>query len=247
MEIHPLCSIFPDMSNEDFSDLCVSIAKNGIRQPVIVYKGHVIDGRHRQRAGLLLGVEIPYQEWEGEDSEEALIEFVADSNLHRRDLEKGQRAAIAVEIKRRLEVEYAKRRNAGLKRGVREPESRFATNCERSDSRRDAAAKAGVNHQYVSDAEKIHDASPELFEEVKQGRKSIPQAKRELADRLKPSQESTLSFDSDDFVPDPLTELAEKWISDLGAMKREFKRFAETENVLSRIDSLISELKVVAA
>lgn len=87
---------------------------------------------------------------------------------------------IAAEIQEKLEAEYAKRRTAGLKRGNEKPEPRSAKICGTGESRIEAAKKAGVNHQYVSDAKRIRKASPGTFEDVKAGKLGIQEAKRKL-------------------------------------------------------------------
>jgi ParB-like chromosome segregation protein Spo0J len=169
--------MFPEMDQPSFAELCESIARHGIRQPVYTHKGFIVDGRHRAKAGRLLGVPVPYVEWEGDEAE--LIEFVADCNLRRRDLTPGQRAAISVEVKDRLNAEYRKRRLGNLRRG----NSRVANSCNSgADARKEAAALLGVNHAYVADAEKIRRASVETFDDLKAGRISIPEAKRRIGE-----------------------------------------------------------------
>jgi protein gp37 len=57
-----------------------------------------------------------------------------------------------------------------------------------------AAADFGTNRQYVSDAKKIKQEAPEVFEKVKAGTVSIPQAKREIKTAMaKPRAYITLS------------------------------------------------------
>jgi hypothetical protein len=45
------------------------------------------------------------------------------------------------------------------------------------------AEACGTNRQYVADAKKIKEADPEAFEAVKRGEKTVPQAKREVAQK----------------------------------------------------------------
>lgn len=47
-------------------------------------------------------------------------------------------------------------------------------------SRDIAASSVGANPRYVQDAKTIQDKSPEVFKQVKDGDKTIPEAKREL-------------------------------------------------------------------
>ncbi len=72
-----------------------------------------------------------------------------------------------------------KQRQAGkdAHRGKRKekvfPNSRKDLSAVPRDSTREAAKTVGVNPQYVSDAERIREKSPEAFDEVKAGRKLI--------------------------------------------------------------------------
>jgi hypothetical protein len=47
---HPLANIFPLIEDAEFDELVVSIRDNGLRDPVTIYDGMIIDGRNRQRA-----------------------------------------------------------------------------------------------------------------------------------------------------------------------------------------------------
>ncbi|MDR3621562.1 MAG: hypothetical protein P4L85_19580 [Paludisphaera borealis] len=98
------------------------------------------------------------------------LEGEGSRNLHRRNLKPGQLAAIALDVKARLNEEYEERRLANLKRGDEKPCSRVDNLVNSGNARTEAAAMMGVSQGYVSDAERIHKASPELFDEVKRGR-----------------------------------------------------------------------------
>jgi hypothetical protein len=51
------------------------------------------------------------------------------------------------------------------------------------EARTQAAATAGTNPRYVSDAKRLKDEAPDLFEDVRAGEKTIPEAKREAQQR----------------------------------------------------------------
>lgn len=103
-------------------------------------------------------------------------------NLQRRNLEPSQRAAIALDVKDRLREEYRERSLANLKRGRDRQGSRVdkIVNSE-SSARHEAAAMMQVSQGYVSDADRIRRADPEVFEAVKAGEMTIPEAKRAIA------------------------------------------------------------------
>ena len=53
---HKLASEHREMSDKEFESLKLDIESNGQIMPVILYKGKLVDGRHRQRALIELGV-----------------------------------------------------------------------------------------------------------------------------------------------------------------------------------------------
>ena len=72
-----------------------SIAAIGLREPIWIYLGKVIDGRNRLRACTELGIPPATREWDGRGS---LVTFVISLNLHRRHLKEPQRAMVAAQL-----------------------------------------------------------------------------------------------------------------------------------------------------
>ena len=90
---HPLSAAFPSMSAEDFQALKDDIDNNGQREPVMLLEGMVLDGWHRYRACVELGIKpTQFKFPEGDDP----VAFVISHNLHRRHLTPTQRAAAVV-------------------------------------------------------------------------------------------------------------------------------------------------------
>jgi hypothetical protein len=159
------------MSEADYVAFKGDIAVNGLREPIWVYKGEIIDGRNRFRACRELAIKPKFREWDGNGS---LVDFVVSVNLHRRHLTPSQRAIVALEIEPLLAQEARKRR------GVR---SDLVEKIPRSDfgKARDLAAKiTGVNPHYVSDVKNIARQMPTLTERIKTGGMTITEAKRKL-------------------------------------------------------------------
>src|SRR6266513_2676135 len=99
-EFHPLADIFPLMQGADFHDLCDDIKKHGLREPVTMFEGNVLDGRNRWRACESAGVEIPPDKirqfnpaLDGDP-----MAWVISINLKRRHLDESQRAYVAANI-----------------------------------------------------------------------------------------------------------------------------------------------------
>lgn len=183
MEPHPLALMFPEMAQDERRELMEHISAHGQMHPIVTHDGMILDGRNRYWCCLVLGLAPVLKEWNGEAG--SPLAYVVGCNLHRRHLTPGQRAAIAVDLKERLQEEYRGRQLAGLKRGKKNPESRVVISDdtgERPDARSDAAAMMQVSNSYVSEAERVREASPAVFEAVKQGDVKIPDARRIVAD-----------------------------------------------------------------
>jgi ParB-like chromosome segregation protein Spo0J len=95
IEFHPYANIFPLMTGEPYAELVRSIRENGLRDPIVLFEGKVIDGRNRFLAAVDAGVEPRFEDLpEGMDP----LAYVIDKNLKRRHLDEGQRAMVAAEI-----------------------------------------------------------------------------------------------------------------------------------------------------
>src|SRR5215467_2240772 len=55
LQFHPLANIFPLMEGEEFNALVTDVREYGLKNPVTLYHGGVIDGRNRVRACLAAG------------------------------------------------------------------------------------------------------------------------------------------------------------------------------------------------
>lgn len=109
--VHPAAKIFPMMPQKELQDLADDIKINGLREPIVVFEGRKVDGRNREAACLLAGVEPRYREWSGEGS---VVAWVLSVNLHRRHLTDTQRALIGARAREAFALEAEERRNAKL-------------------------------------------------------------------------------------------------------------------------------------
>jgi ParB-like chromosome segregation protein Spo0J len=92
-EDHPLAALFPLMADDELAGLAEDIRKNGLRNPIMIHEGKILDGRNRYRACKLIGREI--KAWEvfhlnGKDP----LAYVLSQNLHRRHLTPEQRRKV---------------------------------------------------------------------------------------------------------------------------------------------------------
>lgn len=197
MEFHETTKLFPEMPDTEFQELAQDIARSGLIEPIWTYNDQIIDGRHRYRVCVLLGITPIYRKWSGEGG--SVTAFVVSKNLHRRHLKPSQRAALGVKVKKLIEdevrAELIKKASAAGRKGGRpakngrQNHSRkgFGKNAEtlskpkprKRDSRKEAAAAVGIGEHYVSDAERLSETSPELFDRVASGEMTLPEAMRQ--------------------------------------------------------------------
>ena len=91
IDFHPLCEMFPEMPDEDYQKLRDDIAGSGQLEPIVLFGGKILDGRHRYRACIEIGIEPWVKEYDGPDSP---VDYVISVNLRRRHLTESQRAQI---------------------------------------------------------------------------------------------------------------------------------------------------------
>lgn len=94
--IHPYADLFPLLEGADLESLVRSIKKSGQRNPIIrnAGDGRIVDGRNRLNACEAAGIVPAFIDVKFESDDEVLS-YVVDENLHRRHLSTSQRGLIA--------------------------------------------------------------------------------------------------------------------------------------------------------
>ena len=59
LPFHPLADLFPLLEGDDFAELVADVQAHGVREPVWLYQGQILDGRNRVRAAEAAGVPCP--------------------------------------------------------------------------------------------------------------------------------------------------------------------------------------------
>jgi hypothetical protein len=157
-EFHPLANIFPMMTDEETEALGSDMLEHGQREPIALYEGKILDGRNRYNACLLKGIEPRFIEQRFADP----LAFVVSANLHRRQLNAGQRALVVETL-------------ANLPRGGdrRSDQTAMIADCSQA-----AIAKVGkVSPRTMTTAKALkRDAIPAVVDAVKHGDVPIAQA-----------------------------------------------------------------------
>jgi SAM-dependent methyltransferase len=173
LTFHPACLLFPKLPKADLLALAADIKANGLRNPIVLFQGQVLDGRNRLAACKIAKVKPRFVEWDGKGTP---LQWVISENLIRRHLTSSQRAVIALDLLPLLEKEAKERQNKGYL-GSYDPKSGGG---EKGKSSQIAARLTKSNYAYVEAVKSISKSAPELIEKVRAGDLSIPDAKRLL-------------------------------------------------------------------
>jgi hypothetical protein len=188
---HPVASLFPEMPAADFVALVADIRQNGVKVPILVHRGKILDGRHRYRACLELGIACPVVQWDGED---AWLE-AQSRNMLRRHLAKDQIYAIRKlaaerfpELDAPLKAAKEEAKQRQIRKSRRGRKSAAAVNepsASRPSGRKESAdvigAQLGVSGATVKRVDRLAREAPELVLKVAAGEMSVIRALREVA------------------------------------------------------------------
>ena len=94
MRLHPLCKLFPQVSDSELADLAADIKANGLRDPIVTLDDQILDGQNRFRACEIAGVRPQFDPYIGDNP----VGYVISKNIARRHLTASQRAMIAAEL-----------------------------------------------------------------------------------------------------------------------------------------------------
>lgn len=114
MRPHRFADLFPLMDGEAFDELVEDVRAHGLREPIVLFEGQVLDGRNRLRACEAAGVEPRFVDLP--ESTDPLA-WVVSHNLHRRHLSASQRALLGAKL--RPLYEEAARQRQGTRNDLR--------------------------------------------------------------------------------------------------------------------------------
>ena len=179
LKIHPLAEMIPAMSEEEFADLKADIEENGQVEPITLYRGEVLDGRHRSRACDELNIKPLIREYTGDQP----AAYVLSLNVKRRNLTQSQRAAIVLDFLPKLKEESRKRQSEAGKKFGRGIDSSGPNGPKLSPAKRareEAGELVGISGRTVERARRVREEAPEEFERIKQGKTTVTAADENL-------------------------------------------------------------------
>jgi hypothetical protein len=164
LEFHSLAALFPALNGADFEALKEDIREHGLREDIWLYEGKILDGAHRYKACLAVGVAPRFRDYEGASP----LAFVLGMNLRRRHLTTTQRALVAARVMPELKAEA----QANMSRG-----GQGLADLPTNHTRDRAAAVVGVSSRLVGSAARVLDRGvPELVKAVERDQVKVSAA-----------------------------------------------------------------------
>jgi hypothetical protein len=213
LTLHPLCTLIPPCTEEEFKELKEDIKKNGLQVPIKLFEGKILDGRGRHQACLELEkehqaykVEFKTEDFTGTTNDACA--YVISMNVKRRHLTASQRSIIAARL--------VTTTLGGDRRSVKLPTE---------ITQEDVATLAGVAVKMVTDAKKVlNHPDPDLAKKVLNGEVAVAAAAKQVRDKereakgLEPRKKNEKS--GADVAAKAYKDLQENLLDALGELKK---------------------------
>lgn len=171
---HELSTVFTSFEDtQEFDGIVVSIKQYGLFEPILMWQGWIVDGRHRHRACLKADVKPTYEYLPDDMPFNVVRDRVVAANIMRRHLTTGQRAMTAAALANMT---------VGGDRGNQYGKSQSA-NLRDAKSIKQAADQLNVSDRSVDTAKAIKRDAPDLAEEVSKGNMTLNAADNERRKR----------------------------------------------------------------
>lgn len=183
--IHPAADLFPIVEGDEFAELCNDIKERGLAQPITIWTdGTLLDGRNRLLACYETHQEVVLDRYKGTDP----VQFSLSANLHRRHLNAGQRAVVALKVRELLQPAAKERQVAELKQNRESTVSadlreRSEAPAEHRKSTAQAAKAVGASPRAVEQAARVEKLAPDLLPQVQSGTMALDKAHKEAQQR----------------------------------------------------------------
>lgn len=171
-------NLIPGLSPQECRGLEESLQSEGCRDPIVTWKGIIVDGHNRYQ--ICTSLKIPFTTIERQFQDETEVKiWIIKNQFSRRNLLPYTRATLAESLKGMI-AEKAKENLKTAKRGVRGG-SPWANSPEAIQTREDLAKIAGVGSNTISRVEFINQrAGEEIKQKLANGEISINSAYKEM-------------------------------------------------------------------
>lgn len=190
--IHPAADLFPMVEQSEFAELCADIKQHGLHQPITIWTdGTLLDGRNRLLACYETHQEVVLDRYGGNDP----VQFSLSANLHRRHMNAGQRAVVALKVRELLQPAARERQreageqygkgakvSADLREAITETTAQPAPTDQRKTTAQ-AAKATGASARAVEQAARVAKVAPDLLPQVQAGTMALDKAHKEAQQR----------------------------------------------------------------
>jgi N6-adenosine-specific RNA methylase IME4 len=168
--VHPAANLFPLLEGVTLDALVADIRAHGLREPVVLYDGRILDGRNRARACEIAGVKLRTRNFDGNP-----WAYVWSANAARRDLTPGQKVAIRLKA---LDGERAWEEKRAKGKSRKPSDNVDGSKPADRETRSELAKSAGVGSVTAQKALTVQAEAPEKFAAVCAGQLELNQAYR---------------------------------------------------------------------
>jgi hypothetical protein len=169
-EYHDLSTVFVSFEDtQEFDGIVDSIKQYGLFEPILMWQGWIVDGRHRHKACLKADVKPTYEYIPDDTPFNVVLDRVVGANLMRRHMTTGQRAMTAAALANMTQADnqWSARENS----------------TKHKKSNKDAADQLNISDYSVKTAKAIKRDAPDLAEEVSKGNMTLNAADNERRKR----------------------------------------------------------------
>ena len=174
-----LKNLIPPLTNDEFNTLEKSILEEGIREPIIVWNGYIVDGHTRYKIAQKHNLEFKTVEKEFDDMESVKL-WMIDNQKGRRNLTDGWKYELAQVKKAILTEKGREKQKETLMRGNEAPDLSIVDKTEHN-TRKEIAQDLGWSTGKTAQADYVwNHAKDQIKDKVKSGDISINQAYKEV-------------------------------------------------------------------
>jgi protein gp37 len=175
MKFSSIALAFPDMPPVDFAKLVKSIRDDGLLEPILVYDGEIVDGRHRFLACERAQVKQKYTKLSG--SHEKMRRIVLARNDARRHMTTSQRAMAAAKLAELERGNPGPRNSKGkFESSPKPPRGGFGESTQADLAKDFKTSERSVNRARIV----IKRGGAALVKKVERGEVTVAQAAREV-------------------------------------------------------------------
>lgn len=228
LPVYPLAGAFPMFDPEAAASLAASVAVSGVREPLVVYAGQLLDGRNRLAAAISAQAQcVPVTYFEGTDEE--ADQYVLDLNVNRRHLSARQKVWASLAFAD-IEEERAKARQAATQFGALS--TKEADTGATGETAKILAERFNVSNTYISVALAMRRDTTGLGERLLNDLRSGPRSMDDIAKEWRGRKTARADQRREEYVPPPPPAVADEMMADMEARRALAK--AEIEEAIGR-------------